>query len=335
MKILPLRIGRTKVPYGQFYGGHDGYSVLDLASDKSAFIWVPIHAFLIEHPTAGPVLLDTGISPAQAEGHDAYYGDTIMQYFTDEDEYDLPAEQRIEEQLARHGRRPEDIGHVIVTHFHEDHIGALPLFSSAKVVLSRDEYDARDSLIAGLVPLAFSKSVANVRTWHPVDFTGPAIGGFDGSHDLFGDGSVLLLPTPGHSPGSTSALVDLGGGRRALLAGDALYTIRHLAVDDVMQMQTGAAPTFTDTIRRVQWLHRLLPDLVLLPAHDHTHYGAALVQALLDADGELTDAAYTAAKAYEAETLDSAYRLNPARRPRFVPDPAGSTVGAVTGTIDA
>ncbi|MFJ9153455.1 N-acyl homoserine lactonase family protein [Streptomyces sp. NPDC102270] len=335
MKVFPLRVGRTKVPYGQFYGGHDGFSVLDLAGDKSSFIWVPIHAYLIEHPTVGPMLLDTGIAPAQAGGHDAYYGGTVMQYFTDEDEYDLPAEERIEAQLARHGRHPEDIRHIIVTHFHEDHIGALPLFPDAEIVLSRGEYDARDSLIAGLVPLAFSKSVAQVRSWRPVDFTGPEIGGFEGSYDLFGDGSVVLLPTPGHSPGSTSALVELGGGRRALLAGDALYTVRHLAVDDVMQMQVqnGAKPVFTDTVRRIQWLHRLLPGLVVLPAHDHTPYGAGLVRALLDAEGELTDAAYAAAKAYEAETFDPAYRLNPARRPRFVPDPAGGTVGTVTGTV--
>lgn len=333
MKVFPLRVGRTKVPYGQFYGGHDGFSVLDLASDKSGFIWVPIRAYLVEHPTAGPVLVDTGISPDQADAHDAYYGGTVMQYFTDEDEYDLPADERIEAQLARHGRSPEDIRTVVVTHFHEDHIGSLPMFSDAEVVLSRTEYDARDSMIAGLAPLAFPKSVAAVRNWHPVDFEGPAIGGFDGSCDLLGDGSFTLLPTPGHSAGSTSALLDLGRGRHALLAGDALYTIRHLAVDDVLQMQTGATDMFVDTVRRVQWLHRLLPGLVILPAHDDTPYGTGLVRALLAAHGELTDDAHAAAKAYEAETFDPAYRLNPARRPRYVPDPDGGTVGSVTGTV--
>ncbi|GAA1162425.1 hypothetical protein GCM10009654_18860 [Streptomyces hebeiensis] len=69
---------------------------------------------------------------------------------------------------------------------------------------------------------------------------------------------MLLLPSPGHSPGPTSALVELGGGRRALLVGDALYTVRHPAVDDGMQTRTGAGPVFTVTTRRLQWLHR--PD---------------------------------------------------------------------------
>jgi glyoxylase-like metal-dependent hydrolase (beta-lactamase superfamily II) len=332
MKVFPLRVGRTKVPYGQFYGGHDGFSVFNLAAATSGFIWVPIHAYLVEHPTAGPILVDTGISPAQADAHDAYYGGTIMEYFTDEDEYDLPADQRIETQLARHGRTPRDIRTVVITHFHEDHIGSLPLFTDAEVVLGRAEYDARDSMIAGLAPLAFPKSVATVRTWRPVDFDGPAIGGFDSSCDLLGDGSFRLLPTPGHSVGSTSALVDLGGGRHALLAGDALYTILHLAVDDVLQMQTGAQEVFVDTVRRIQWLHRLLPGLVILSAHDNTPYGTGLIRALLAGDGELTDDAYAAAKAYERETFDPAYRLNPARRSRYVPGRAGATIGSAAGT---
>ena len=47
MKIHPLRIGRTKVPFGQFYGGLHGFSLGEFAADKDHFIWVPIHAYLI------------------------------------------------------------------------------------------------------------------------------------------------------------------------------------------------------------------------------------------------------------------------------------------------
>jgi hypothetical protein len=127
--------------------------------------------------------------------------------------------------------------------------------------------------------------------------------------------------------------VDLGGGRHALLAGDALYTVLHLAVEDVLQMQTGAREIFVDTVRRIQWLHRLLPGLVILSAPDSTPYGTGLVRALLDGDGVLTDDAYAEAKAYERETFDSAYRLNPARRPRYVPGEHGAAVGSAFGTM--
>lgn len=60
MKIYPLRVGRTKVPFGQFYGGLEYYSLADFATDKSQFVWVPIHAILVDHPSGGPFLVDTG-----------------------------------------------------------------------------------------------------------------------------------------------------------------------------------------------------------------------------------------------------------------------------------
>ncbi|MEU9794677.1 alpha/beta hydrolase fold domain-containing protein [Streptomyces sparsogenes] len=138
----------------------------------------------------------------------------------------------------------------------------------------------------------------------------------------------LLLPTPGHSPGSISALVSLGE-RHPLLTGDALYTVRHLAVDDVRQMQTGADDVFVDSVRRMQWLHGLMPDLVVLPAHDDTPYGRLLVPNLLAHEGRLSEGGFAELKEYEAVTFDAVYRLNSARRPRYVADPAGGALGSV------
>src|SRR5215469_14736811 len=100
MKIHPLRIGSTKVPYGQFYGGLQGFSFGEFVDDKDHFIRVPIHAYLIEHPTDGPVLVDTGISPEQV-AHVDYYRGSIMEHVMDVDEYDLPAGETMPEQLAR------------------------------------------------------------------------------------------------------------------------------------------------------------------------------------------------------------------------------------------
>jgi N-acyl homoserine lactone hydrolase len=323
MKIYPLRIGRTKVPFGQFYGGLEHYSFADFVSDKAQFIWVPIHAFLIEHPAAGPLLVDTGISPEQAE-HVDYYRGSIMEHLMDDDEYDLPADQAIPAQLAHHGYQPADIRGVIITHFHEDHVGNLNLFPQAPVYLGQDEYAARDDKVFGLAPLAYPPSIAAVKDWRPIEFTGPAIGGFGSSADLLGDGSVLALPTPGHSPGSTSVLLRADG-RDFLVTGDAMYTIRHLAADQVRAIQTGAEATAVDSIRRIQWLRRALPDLVIATMHDHTAYGEHLITAL--ADGTLSDSDLAWLKSYERDTFDELCNINPARLPRFTPDAGGGPVG--------
>ncbi|GAA3220258.1 N-acyl homoserine lactonase family protein [Nonomuraea helvata] len=311
MKVFPLRTGRTKVPFGQFYGGLDGYSMTDFVTDKEHYIWVPIHSYLIEHPQAGPILVDTGISPEQT-AHVDYYRGSIMEHVTDVDEYDLPADETMTAQLARHGYRPSDVSTVIITHLHEDHVGSLGLFPDAAVHLGRAEYDARHSKVFGLVPLGFEPSIAPVRHWRPVDFTGAQIGGFDSSADLLGDGLVTLLPTPGHSPGSTSVLVHAGR-YRLLLTGDALYTIHHLAVDQVRAIQTGAESLYVDSVRRMQWLRRLVPDVVVLTAHDHTQYGRRVAAEL--AEGELSEEALAWCRSYERTTFDELYNLNPARLP--------------------
>lgn len=327
MRVHPLRIGRTKVPYGQFYGGLSNWSIADYADDKSHYIWVPIHAFLIEGPQQGPILVDTGIDPNQANAHHDYYRGTVGEFVFDDDEYELPANETMEEQLARLGYAPSDITTVVLTHLHEDHVGSLHLFSHATIVLARAEYDARTSLVFGLVPLAHPRSIDMVRDWRPVDFADPGIGGFTRSKNLTADGRVKLLPTPGHSPGSTSVLVDMGE-YRILLPGDAIYTIRHLATTDVRQLQAGNPDDFVDSIRRLQWLRRSDPDLIFVPSHDHTSYGEHIIAAL--ADGSLSERDRIWAAKYHADTFDDAYRLNPAKLPHFIQPASGESIGTVS-----
>lgn len=77
MKLYALQIGTTKVPYGQFYGGTEGWVGLRgmwrFLRDKRHFILVPIHVYLIDHPTAGLILVDAGINWDQAHAHHDYY----------------------------------------------------------------------------------------------------------------------------------------------------------------------------------------------------------------------------------------------------------------------
>ncbi|GLY89646.1 hypothetical protein [Actinoallomurus iriomotensis] len=112
---------------------------------------------------------------------------------------------------------------------------------------------------------------------------------------------------------------------RFLLTGDAMYTIRHLAVDQVRAIQTGGETRYVDSIRRIQWLRRELPELLVLTSHDHTEYGERLITGL--ATGQLSDADLAWAKSYEQATFDELANINPARLPRFVPAADGGSVG--------
>jgi hypothetical protein len=92
IKVRPLRLGATKVPFGQFYGGLEGWrgprALYRYATDKKHFIVVPIHAYLIEHPQDGLILVDAGINWRQTHEHGQYYKG-IAHYLFDADEYQL------------------------------------------------------------------------------------------------------------------------------------------------------------------------------------------------------------------------------------------------------
>src|SRR6516165_531090 len=117
MKLYPLLLGRTKVPFGQFYGGLAGWqglgALLRFITDKSVFIWVPIHAYVLEHPTAGLILLDAGVCSTQAHEHSQYYRG-ILRLILDEDEYSQAPDETLAEQLRRLGFRRDDIRTVIL-----------------------------------------------------------------------------------------------------------------------------------------------------------------------------------------------------------------------------
>jgi N-acyl homoserine lactone hydrolase len=333
MKIYSLHLGDTKVPYGQFYGGLSGWSgprgLWKFATDKSHYIIVPIHAYLIDHPKSGLILVDTGINGEQARKHGRYYKG-VMHYVLDEDEYLLTEEQELPAQVERLGYRSEDIRTVILTHFHEDHVGGLRYVPEAKVAASQAEWQALKMKAFGFVPIVYRPSISAVKVWEPVSFTSGPFHSFDTSQDLLGDGSVILLPTPGHDPGHLCVLARMDG-YDLLITGDIMYTLRHLAVDEVRAILFGGKfleQQQVDSIRRIRQLRQALPNMVIVPGHDHTDYQYRLLEPFL-ADGVLSLEEREQIKAYEARLFDDSGNLVPGALPKFMPPAEGERVGKV------
>ena len=167
---------------------------------------VPVPFFLIRHPQED-VLVDGGNPLAVARDARAHWG-ALAEHF----EVHMTEGQHCEAQLRRLGLAPESVGRVVQTHLHIDHTGALGHFPSAPVLVHARELEAarrsRSPLASGYVREDYERPELR---WQPVEE----------ELDLFGDGTVRLLETPGHSAGHMSLLLDLDETGPVLLTADA------------------------------------------------------------------------------------------------------------------
>lgn len=108
-------------------------------------------------------------------------------------------------ELAGVGVKPSDIKYVAISHTHPDHIGNVELFPQATLLVQKAEYDWPGPL-----------GVGRFKPEHPVKT-------LDGDYDVFGDGSVTIISTPGHTPGHQSLLVRLSRTGPIVLSGDAVH----------------------------------------------------------------------------------------------------------------
>jgi N-acyl homoserine lactone hydrolase len=127
-------------------------------------------------------------------------------------------DRTITSQLAEIGLKTSDIDYVAISHTHGDHIGNVKLFPDATVLLQRAEYDWINS--GPLTDPNLNQLVILAR-----QLMGPPknLKLIDGDLDVFGDGSVILISTPGHTPGSQSLMVHLANSGYIVLSGDVVH----------------------------------------------------------------------------------------------------------------
>jgi len=258
---LALPPGFYERPKGAF--GRLGVWVKALRGPTEEWGLCPVPAFLVEHPNFGPFLIDTGLHRCCAQPDGANLG--LLNRFT---EVRMSPEQSAAERLNARGIDPESIRLVVMTHLHNDHASACSDFPNATFVCDQNEWiaaHAKRSGMNGYVTTHFDIAV----DWRLVDYGNEPVesfAGFGRTIDLFGDGSVRLVSTPGHAAGHQSVLLKLDHGE-LLVMGDAAPTeailegqARPMIEDDHHQAER--------SLREIRAYQKLTPNALLIPGHD-------------------------------------------------------------------
>jgi glyoxylase-like metal-dependent hydrolase (beta-lactamase superfamily II) len=266
VRVHPLRTGEVRLPpraLDRPTGPLGDLRGLGLHRRKARWSWVPVPVFLVEHPGAGAILVDTGFHESVADDPRASLGRRQPKVLP----VRMPAGESAPAQLRARGIEPEDVRVVVLTHLHNDHASGVAQFPAATFVVSAAEWAAagRRGFRDGYRHAQFDHPF----DWRLVDFGADEVDAYETfgrAVDLFGDGAVRLLFTPGHSDGHQSVLLRLSGGE-LLLTGDAAYARRTIDEDlvPVFRSDTHRYRRSLGEIRRYLETH---PDTRVVCGHD-------------------------------------------------------------------
>lgn len=172
---------------------------------------IPYFFYVIEHPK-GLVLFDTGGHPDLFENPRLRLGDAADVW----EVTGVPGDDVVSK-LAEMKLKPTDIGQVVQSHLHYDHAGGLQFFKHATVYVQKSELEFAYS------PPVYQKDLYIRDDFdHKLEWVS-----LEGSHDVFGDGRLVIFPTPGHTRGHQSMLVKLEA-QNIILVADAAYIPKNM-----------------------------------------------------------------------------------------------------------
>jgi N-acyl homoserine lactone hydrolase len=228
----------------------------------------PINAYVIEHRD-GLVLFDTGQDRASVTDP-GYFPDGLAGVLYGRlARFDIAAQQTLTAGLDRLGYAVSDVKTAVISHLHQDHIGGLAELSDADIIVSQAEWDTLSSPLPELRGLMRRHIDLPGLHWDritPGPSSDPGLTPFHSGHDLFGDGSLVVLPTPGHTPGSISLLVRRPSLPPLMMVGDVGYDAHVLEAGHVPVV--GNRRHLRQATAMVNELRQRYPDLAVLPAHD-------------------------------------------------------------------
>jgi glyoxylase-like metal-dependent hydrolase (beta-lactamase superfamily II) len=231
---------------------------------------------LIVHRRHGAILFDTGYGARFLRATRAL-PNRLYRWLTP---LELSEDGTAAAQLAALGVAPDDVTHVVVSHFHADHVAALRDFPAARIVCSREAWASvrgrsgigalRRGFLAELMPddAAARMQFADARSAVPLE---NALARLGPGRDLFGDGSLVAVALPGHARGQIGLLLRDAPDGPVFLIADAAWS--HEAYEDdvppprVTTAALGETRAYRRTLHALHLLHRAEPSLRLVPSH--------------------------------------------------------------------
>ena len=232
-------------------------------------------SILVKHPN-GDLLIDTGDS--------SHFDDEVAGYpfllrlKLKNLAGQLDPEVPLPELMRLVGSDPTKIKWVILSHAHLDHAGGLMDLPAVPVLLTREElqyaFDPAAQAKGFVIPVHTRKFPSPDAP--TLKFDAKPYETFDESTDLYGDGSVVVVPLRGHTPGSVGIFVNLDAHRRLFYVGDAIDDERGFQdrVDKPLMLRdTDSDPArANEIVAKLNQLHQMLPELAIIPAHGRSAY---------------------------------------------------------------
>lgn len=233
-----------------------------------SWVPVPLQCFLIDHRD-GLVLFDTGIDPA-IRSDKRYIKQAIGRFLLPRIfRLQVKETDRIDRVLSAAGVASSDIQKAVISHLHFDHVGGIALIPQADLLVSAREWAILSESHPEYEWILREHIEIPSAKWRQISFEptdDPLFEGFDGIHDVADDGSMILLPTPGHTAGSMSMLIRQDGWDPILLVGDLTYEAA-LLEDDIVP-GTGDREALRASFAKVRRLKQCLPGLAVVASHD-------------------------------------------------------------------
>jgi N-acyl homoserine lactone hydrolase len=267
VRVHPIVTGEMRAPATFTERPRGRLGIVKVAAQalgpRSLWNWLPIPAFLVEHPGAGAILIDTGLHPSCASsvvGNMGRAGRVLYDVRMDHDD-------ALRFQLPQRGAQTSDIGLVIMTHLHIDHASAVSEFPGATFLV--DEREWRAAAEGGVLDGYHARQFDHTFDWRTLDFGADQVQSFSGfaqSLDVLGDGSIRVLSTPGHTAGHLSVVLRTRSGE-VLVVGDAAFTERALR-GEATPLRLHDEHRYRRSLKEIQRYVAQTPEAVVIPGHD-------------------------------------------------------------------